>query len=116
MNPASLQYRLTPDERAFFNTNGYLIVPDALDPAMTARLLASIDRIDARERTAENRDKLLKDFDKTFKQTDKSADLVVLPLDATIPETKERDAHLLIFASTQQVARVMWCGNWSPAT
>jgi ectoine hydroxylase len=59
MNPVSLQHRLTPDERAFFNANGYLIVDNALDAAMTARLLEAVDRIDVRERTGELRDKLM---------------------------------------------------------
>ena len=59
MNPDCLAHRLTDDERRFFETSGYLVVPDALDPAMNDRLLAVVDRVDARERTAENRGKLL---------------------------------------------------------
>lgn len=59
MNPECLQYRLTADERDFFNANGYLVVENALDPAMNARLLAAVDRVDARERTDANRQKLL---------------------------------------------------------
>lgn len=59
MNCDFLKHVLTPDEREFFNANGYLIVPDALDEAMIARLLTAVDRIDARERTAEQAGKLL---------------------------------------------------------
>lgn len=59
MNPACLSFRLTPEEREFFETSGYLIVEDTLDAATNDRLLAAVDRVDARERTAENRTKLL---------------------------------------------------------
>lgn len=59
MSPDCLRYRLTPDERQFFETQGYLVVEDALDPDMLARLLQVVDRIDARERTDETKSKLL---------------------------------------------------------
>lgn len=59
MDPASLAHRLTDAERQFFEEQGYLIVENALDAAMTARLLSAVDRVDARERTDENRRKLL---------------------------------------------------------
>jgi len=59
MNPDCLTHHLTPDERAFFDSYGYLIVENALDAACTQRLLEAIDRIDARERTAELRNKLM---------------------------------------------------------
>ena len=59
MNPDCLKHRLTTDEAEFFNTHGYLVVNDALDALTTDRLLAAVDRIDARERTAENRGKLM---------------------------------------------------------
>jgi ectoine hydroxylase-related dioxygenase (phytanoyl-CoA dioxygenase family) len=52
-------HRLTPAEREHFNSTGYLIVQDALDAPMIRRLTEAVDRIDARERTAESRDKLL---------------------------------------------------------
>jgi ectoine hydroxylase len=59
MTPECLLHRLTPDERAFFNSHGYLSVENALDATALAALVAAVDRIDSRERTAENRDKLL---------------------------------------------------------
>ena len=59
MNPECLAHRLTAEERQFFETSGYLVVNDALDAATNDRLLAVVDRVDARERTAENRQKLL---------------------------------------------------------
>jgi ectoine hydroxylase-related dioxygenase (phytanoyl-CoA dioxygenase family) len=59
MNPDCLQHRLTDAERDFFETNGYLVVENALDPAMNARLLAAVDRVDERERTETNKQKLL---------------------------------------------------------
>ena len=54
-----LRHRRTRDERDFFETNGYLIVEDALDEATTARLIAAAHKIDARERTEATRTKLL---------------------------------------------------------
>jgi len=59
MKPDCLKHRLTSEEREFFNSSGYLIVEDAVDQSMMDRLLGAIDRVDARERTVENRDKLL---------------------------------------------------------
>ena len=59
MNPECLAHRLTAEERLFFETSGYLVVPDALDPVTNSRLLAAVDRVDARERTAQNRQKLM---------------------------------------------------------
>lgn len=59
MDPACMLHRLTSEERKFFQENGYLVVPDALDVATNAKLLAVVDRIDARERSADNRGKLM---------------------------------------------------------
>jgi ectoine hydroxylase-related dioxygenase (phytanoyl-CoA dioxygenase family) len=59
MHPDCLQHRLTADERESFNSNGYLVVENALDQATVQRLLEVIDRVDARERTPEQRGKLL---------------------------------------------------------
>jgi ectoine hydroxylase len=59
VNPACLDHRLTPAEREFINSKGYLIVEDALDASVSQRLLAAVDRVDARERTTETRGKLM---------------------------------------------------------
>lgn len=59
MDSNCLAHRLTDEERQFFNEQGYLVVENALDAETTARLLAAVDRVDARERTDENRGKLL---------------------------------------------------------
>lgn len=59
MTPVCLEHRLTETERDFFNTQGYLVVENALDSATVERLAAAADRIDARVRTDETRDKLL---------------------------------------------------------
>ena len=59
MNPECLQYRLTPDQRDAFNKDGFLIVENALDESMTARLIEVIDRVEARQRNDENRGRLL---------------------------------------------------------
>jgi ectoine hydroxylase len=59
MDPTCLQHRLTDAEREFFNTQGYLIVKNALDPQAVARLIGAVDRIDNRERTSDIRNKLM---------------------------------------------------------
>jgi ectoine hydroxylase len=59
MNAECLAHCLTHEEREFFNSNGYLIVENALDAAMTGRLIEAVDRVDVRERTSGTRDKLL---------------------------------------------------------
>jgi hypothetical protein len=59
MKPNCLEHRLTPEERAFFNDNGYLIVENALEPTQIKPLCDVVDRVDRRVRTPETRDKLL---------------------------------------------------------
>jgi ectoine hydroxylase len=59
MDRECLRHRLTPDEREFFDTSGYLVVENALDSATTTRLLKVVDRVDARERTPEIRGKMI---------------------------------------------------------
>jgi ectoine hydroxylase len=60
MDKTCLQFALTDEERRQFNDQGYLVVPDALDPAMVQKLIRAVDRVDARERTANHgRDRLL---------------------------------------------------------
>lgn len=59
MDPSCLAHVLTPEERQFFNANGYLIVENAVEPAANQRLIDALDRVDARERTPELAGKLL---------------------------------------------------------
>lgn len=59
MDPSCLAHVLTPEERQFFNANGYLIVENAIEPAANQRLTDALDRVDARERTPELAGKLL---------------------------------------------------------
>ena len=59
MNPDCLQRRLTSDEKAAFNQDGFLIVEDALDETMIARLTEVVDRVESRQRNDENRGRLL---------------------------------------------------------
>jgi hypothetical protein len=59
MDTSCLAHRLTPDERTFFETHGYLIVENAIDPALLEKLIAVADRVNARERTPEMANKLL---------------------------------------------------------
>ena len=59
MNPDCLEHILTDAERERFNTQGYLVVENALDAAMCARVIAVMDRVDARERTEALAGKLL---------------------------------------------------------
>ena len=59
MDPSCLAHVLNPEERQFFNANGYLIVENAVEPAANRRLIDALDRVDARERTPELAGKLL---------------------------------------------------------
>jgi ectoine hydroxylase len=60
MQTDCLRHCLTPDEAAVFNEQGFLILENAIDPAMLERVVAAVDAIDAAERDPENAaDKLL---------------------------------------------------------
>ena len=59
MNPNCLEHILTDAERGFFNTQGYLVVENALEPEMCERLIDVLDRVDARERTESLKGRLL---------------------------------------------------------
>ena len=59
MEPSAVEHILTSDQREFFQAQGYLVVENALDPGMTRRLTQVVDRVDARQRTAELQGKLL---------------------------------------------------------
>ncbi|MSR54672.1 MAG: hypothetical protein EXS09_15505 [Gemmataceae bacterium] len=83
MSPSCLVHRLSPTERDSFNSQGYLIVENALDISMIGRLLEAVDRIDARERTDEARDKLLS-FPNIIHEDSAFVDLIDLP--ATFPK------------------------------
>ncbi len=52
MDPLCLQFCLTEEERRQFQQEGYLVVPEALDRSTNERLIAAVDRVDARERTS----------------------------------------------------------------
>ncbi|MEM7538547.1 MAG: phytanoyl-CoA dioxygenase family protein [Chloroflexota bacterium] len=47
MDSSYLNYVLTEDERHRFEKDGYLIIEDAIPPALLARLNTAVDRIDA---------------------------------------------------------------------
>lgn len=59
MDYQSPAHVLTDQQRQFFNTHGYLIIPDALNETVTAHLIEVVDRVDARERTEEHGRQLL---------------------------------------------------------
>jgi ectoine hydroxylase len=59
MDPSCLENRLSDAERAFFNENGYLEIPSAISPSMNDALVAVLDRVEKRERSAEHAGKLL---------------------------------------------------------
>jgi ectoine hydroxylase len=50
MDKRCLKYRLTDEERAFFNKNGYLMIPDALTKDRVRSLRAALDKVYKRER------------------------------------------------------------------
>jgi ectoine hydroxylase len=59
MDTDYLAHVLTDQERQFFNTHGYLVIPNALDETTTSRLVNVIDRVDRRERTEQHSNHLL---------------------------------------------------------
>ncbi len=83
MNPDCLAHRLTPAEREFFNTQGYLIVENALDVEKNARLLSAVDRIDRRERAPDHAGKLLS-FPNVLHEDPAFVDLALSP--TTLPK------------------------------
>jgi ectoine hydroxylase-related dioxygenase (phytanoyl-CoA dioxygenase family) len=79
MDTGCLQFSLTPKERQHLHEQGYLVVPEALDRAMVARLIAAVDRVDARERTpSHGKDRLLS-FANILPEDDAFADLIDWP-------------------------------------
>ena len=50
MDTACLDHRLTEDERRQFDERGCFVVPNALPPALVARLVNAVDRLDAEYR------------------------------------------------------------------
>lgn len=83
MNPDCLQHTLTPDERATFESDGFLVVENALDDTMIARLTEVVDRVEARQRNDENRGKLLS-VTNVIQEDDALVELVSWP--TTIPK------------------------------
>ena len=59
MDTDCLAHVLTDQERQFFNTHGYLVIPNALDATTTSRLVKVVDRVDRRERTEQHGNHLL---------------------------------------------------------
>ncbi len=59
MNPDCIEHILNDAEREFFNTQGYLVVENALDPEMCERLIGVLDRVDERERTESLKGRLI---------------------------------------------------------
>ncbi|MFP6764779.1 MAG: phytanoyl-CoA dioxygenase family protein [Planctomycetaceae bacterium] len=59
MNLDCLQHTLSLDQRSAFESQGFLIVENALDQATTASLIDVVDRVETRERNTDNRGTLL---------------------------------------------------------
>ncbi len=78
MNTDCLDHILTDAEREFFNTQGYLVVENALDAAACERVIAVMDRVDARERTEALAGKLLSVTD-VMGEDDALVDLIDCP-------------------------------------
>ena len=59
MDKAILEYELTDKEREFFNSNGYLIIENALPHDFNSRLIDVVDRVNDRERKPQHGNRLL---------------------------------------------------------
>ena len=80
MDRRCLKYRLTDDERAFFDTNGYLVIENALSKEKTRELLNATDRFDAKERKAGRAEKTGRVHSREFLEANKAfVDLVTHP-------------------------------------
>lgn len=79
MDTACLQFCLTEDERRHFQEQGYLVVPEALDRPALGRLIAAVDRVDARERTPAFGQNRLLSFSNILPEDDAFVDLVDWP-------------------------------------
>jgi ectoine hydroxylase len=79
MDASCLHFRLTEEERRLFHEQGYLVVHDALDRPATERLVAAVDRIDARERGPSHGQERLLSFPNILPEDDAFLDLVDWP-------------------------------------
>jgi len=79
MDSACLKYCLTEEERCFFQDQGYLVIPDALDRHTAGRLIAAVDRIDRRERTLNHGADRLLSFTNFLPEDDGFVDLIDWP-------------------------------------
>jgi hypothetical protein len=79
MHPSCLQHCLSAAERRSFQDQGFLVVPDALDLPMLDRLLAAVDRIDRRERTAAHGTERLLSFTNFLPEDDAFLELIDWP-------------------------------------
>lgn len=79
MDPMCLQHRLTEEERRQFQQQGYLVVPEALDRSTNDRLIAAVDRVDARERTPTNPQDRLLSFTNILPEDDAFLSLIDWP-------------------------------------
>lgn len=59
MDPSATEYLLTEAEKQTFNRDGYLVIKNAIEPALHQRLIEVIDRVDTRERKPEHGNRLL---------------------------------------------------------
>lgn len=78
MNPECLNACLTAEEREFFNSQGFLVVPGALDAKALAGLLPVVDKINAKARTEQNQGKMISVTD-VIQEDPLLVDLVDLP-------------------------------------
>jgi ectoine hydroxylase-related dioxygenase (phytanoyl-CoA dioxygenase family) len=53
MDPSSLKYRLTDDERQQFEQSGFLILENAIPDDLVERLISIVDRLDSQHRAEE---------------------------------------------------------------
>ena len=79
MDPMCMQYCLTEEERRQFQHEGYLVVPEALERSTIGRLLAAVDRVDARERSSTIAQDRLLSFANILPEDDAFLDLIDWP-------------------------------------
>ncbi len=83
MKASCLEQSLTDDQYEQFERDGFLIVPNALDPAMVDRLIVAVDRIDREQRTKEQQGRVLSVTDIVHRD---ESFLELIDLETTFPK------------------------------
>ena len=119
MDTTCLDYCMTDEQREHFDQRGFLIVENALEPAILERLLDACDRVDAREREEQGLgpDQIMNKF-RTIVEDNAFLDLLDLP--KTFPliwdilgwNVQHYISHLICYPPEPRVKADSKTGGW----